>query len=347
MTDQPLARLAVVGLGMATKPHLEALAELEGRVAVSGVFNRSRGKAEAVRARYGHPVFDSIEAIASDPGTDAIILATPPNERDAIVRMMAAAGKHVLTEKPVERTLAAAEAIVALCEAQGVRLGVVFQHRFRAGARRLRALVDDGALGELALVRALIPWWRDQAYYDAPGRGTYARDGGGVLISQAIHVLDLMLSLTGPARSVQAMTAATRLHRLEAEDFATAGVVFAGGAVGSIVATTATWPGEEESLTLDGSEGSARLQGGLLSVRWRDGREETVGEASGTGGGADPMAFPCDWHRDLIEDFARAIAEGHAPAIPGRAALEVHALIDAMTRSAAGGRVVEVTRAAG
>ena len=347
MSDLPFARLAVVGLGMATKPHLDALADLDGRVAVSGVYNRSRARAEEVRAAFGHRVFDSLEAIAADPGTDAIILATPPNEREAIVRMMAAAGKHILTEKPVERTLEAATRIVAGCEAQGIRLGVVFQHRFRAGARRLRELADAGALGELALVRATIPWWRDQAYYDAPGRGSFARDGGGVLISQAIHVLDLMLSVTGPARSVQAMTATTRLHRMEAEDFATAGVAFASGAFGSIVATTATFPGEPESLVIDGAAATARLQGGRLSVVWRDGREETVGEASGTGGGADPMAFPCDWHRDLIEDFAEAIAQGRAPAIPGREALKVHALIDAITRSSAEGRVVEVVRAAG
>lgn len=347
MPDLPIARLAVVGLGMATKPHLDALADLDGRVAVSGVYNRSRARAEAVGAGFGHRVFDSLEAIAADPDTDGIILATPPNAREDIVRMMAGAGKHVLTEKPVERTLAAATRIVEICEAAEVRLGVVFQHRFRAGARRLRELADAGALGELALVRAAIPWWRDQGYYDVAGRGSYARDGGGALISQAIHALDLMLSVTGPARTVQAMTATTRLHRMEAEDFAAAGVAFASGAVGSIVATTATFPGEPESLVIDGTEGTARLQGGRLSVVWRDGREEAVGEASGAGGGADPMAFPCDWHRDLIDDFARAVAEGREPAITGREALRVQALIDAITRSAAEGRVVEVTREPG
>lgn len=342
MADSSVPRLAVVGLGMASKPHLEALAELDGRVAVSGLFNRSRDKAEAAAARWGFPLFDSLAAIAADPGTDAVILVTPPNERAEAVALLAGAGKHILMEKPVERTLAAATAIVETCEARGVRLGIVFQHRFRAGALRLRALVEAGALGDLALVRATIPWWREQAYYDAPGRGTYARDGGGVLISQAIHVLDLMLSLTGPARAVQAMTATTRLHRMEAEDFAVAGIEFASGACGAVVATTATYPGEAESLVLDGTEAVARLEGGQLSVLWRDGRAESVGEASGTGGGADPMGFPCDWHRDLIEDFARAVAEDRAPAVTGRAALEVQALIEAITRSSGEGRRVRL-----
>ncbi|MFC4671578.1 Gfo/Idh/MocA family protein [Seohaeicola nanhaiensis] len=342
MSDKPMARLALIGLGMATKPHLEGLDELRGRVDVSGVFNRTRAKAEAVQDRFGFPVFDSLDAVAADPGTDGVIIATPPNQRAEIVAMMARAGKHVLMEKPIERTLTGAQDMVALCEAAGVTLGIVFQHRFRAGALRLRQLLAEGALGELALARAEIPWWRGQDYYEVPGRGTLARDGGGVLISQAIHVLDLMLSLTGPAQTVQALTATTRMHRMETEDFATAGIRFANGAVGSVVATTATYPGGQESIVLDGTLGTATLQGGTLSVVWRDGRTESVGESAGTGGGADPMAFPCDWHRDLIEDFARAISTGGAPAIPGREALRVHALIDAMVRSGASGAQVTV-----
>ncbi|SNT73771.1 Gfo/Idh/MocA family protein [Paracoccus seriniphilus] len=342
MTEKPIANLAVIGLGMATKPHLEALAELKGRVNVSGVFNRSPAKAEAVSKTFGFPVFDSLAAIAADPGTDGVIIATPPNQRAAILSEMASAGKDILMEKPVERSLKAAQDIVAECEAKGVTLGIVFQHRMRKGALRLRELVDQGELGDLALVRAEIPWWRDQSYYDVPGRGTFERDGGGVLISQAIHVLDLMLSLTGPARRVQAFTATTAQHDMEAEDFATAGIRFDNGAVGSVVATTATYPGEEERLVLDGTRGTAVLTGGKLVVTWRDGRRETVGEVSGTGGGADPMAFPCDWHRELIEDFARAIRDKRPPRITGREALRVHALIDAMTRSGASGTTVEI-----
>ncbi len=327
---------------MATKPHLEALAELRGKVAVSGVFNRTRGKAEAVRDTFGFAVFDTLAAIAADPDTDGVIIATPPNQRMEIVAQMAAAGKHILMEKPVERSLKSAQEIVTVCEDAGVALGIVFQHRFRQSALRLRDLIAAGALGELALVRAEIPWWRDQAYYDVSGRGTYARDGGGVLISQAIHVLDLMLSLTGPAQSVQALTATTSLHRMEAEDFAAAGIRFRSGAVGSVVATTATYPGEVERLVLDGTKATATLTGGQLRVIWRDGRTEEQGEAASTGGGADPMAFPCDWHRDLIAQFAEAIARGRPPRITGREALRVHALIDAMTRSGATGQRVEV-----
>lgn len=329
----PPVRLAVIGLGMASKPHLEALSLLKGEVDVSGVFNRSRGKADDIAAEYGFPVFADIADIAQDPATDGVILLTPPDQRQELVRTFAAAGKHILTEKPVERTSAAARDLVDICESHAVRFGVVFQHRFRAGARRLTELVKAGDLGDIALARVEIPWWRDQSYYDAPGRGTYERDGGGVLISQAIHVLDLLLSLTGPVNTVQALCATTSLHTLEAEDFCAAGLRFASSAVGSVVATTATYPGDGECMVLDGTLASATLRAGHLSVTWRDGRTETLGEVSGTGGGADPMAFPCDWHRDLIAEFATAIQAGRDPMITGKEALNVHALIDALVAS--------------
>lgn len=325
--------LAVIGLGMAAKPHLEALAQPGSPVRVTGIFNRGRARSEDVSARSGYTIFDSIEAIAQDPQTEGVILLTPPDNRLGIVTVLARAGKHILMEKPVERTLEAARSLVDLCEAGNIKLGIVFQHRFRVGARRLTELVRQGALGRITLVRVEVPWWRDQSYYDAPGRGTFARDGGGVLISQAIHVLDLMISLAGPIEHVQAMVATTGSHRMEAEDFAVGGLHFASGAIGSIVATTATYPGSAESIVLDGSAGTAILRAGELRVFLRNGQEETLGEISGSGGGADPMAFPCDWHRDLIADFAAAIVEDRAPAIAGRSALHVHALIEAIVAS--------------
>ncbi|MES0884977.1 Gfo/Idh/MocA family protein [Roseibium sp. SCP14] len=335
-------RIAVVGIGMAAKPHIEALSLLSEQVHVCGIFNRSQEKAAKVSAEHGWPVFESAEQIANNEDIEGVILITPPDQRTDLVRLFARAGKHILTEKPIERTIGGARELVKICEDAGVKYGVVFQHRFRAGAERLKALVDNAELGQIALVRAVIPWWRDQSYYDVPGRGTFARDGGGVLISQAIHVLDLMLSLTGEAESVQAFCATTALHDLEAEDFATGGIRFRNGAIGSVMATTATYPGTTESLVLDGTLGTASLVGSRLTVTWRDGRTEDVGELTGSGGGADPMAFPCDWHKDLIADFARAIREDRSPRICGRDGLKVHALIDALTKSSREGKRIPV-----
>jgi predicted dehydrogenase len=331
--------VAVVGLGMAAKPHALALQALSDRIEVCGAFARSEAARRSFTETYGFPAADDLQALADNPQVEALILITPPNARQDIVTLFADRGKHILSEKPLERGLPQARAIVETCDRAGVRLGVVFQHRFRAASEKLAELVQSGTLGSVHVVRANVPWWRDQAYYDEPGRGSYARDGGGVLISQAIHTLDLMLSLTGPVASVQAICATTPLHRMEAEDVTAAAMQFANGAVGMLFASTASYPGEAESLQFDFDHAAATLQAGVLTVHWRDGRVETFGgEATGTGGGADPMAFPFDWHQSLIADFAEAIRTDRDPRVTGAMALDVHRLITALEQSSESGR---------
>ncbi len=335
--------LAIVGLGMAAKPHALALQALADRIDVIGAFARSPQARQTFTDTYGFSAADDLDALADDPRVDALLLVTPPNARQEIVARFANAGKHILSEKPLERDLAGARAIVDLCEKASVRLGVVFQHRFRAASEKLAEMIQSGNLGAIHVVRANVPWWRDQAYYDEPGRGSYARDGGGVLISQAIHTLDLMLSLTGPVASVQAICATTPLHKMEAEDVTAGAMQFANGAVGALFASTASYPGEAESLHFDFDHAAATLQSGVLTVHWRDGRVESFGgEAAGTGGGADPMAFPFDWHQSMIADFAEAISEGRDPRVTGKMALDVHRLIAALEKSSREGRRIDL-----
>ncbi|WP_380058796.1 Gfo/Idh/MocA family protein (plasmid) [Falsihalocynthiibacter sp. SS001] len=326
-------KLAVIGLGMAAKPHLAALKELAGKVEVGGVFARSPETRQVVADTWGWPTYESLDDIAKSD-VDGAIVITPPHARAEIVKTLANAGKAILMEKPVERDLARATEIVEICESANVPLGIVFQNRFRGGAIALRELIDSGKAGTIRKVQLNLPWWRDQSYYDEPGRGTYAGDGGGVLITQAIHFMDLMLSLTGPVAKVSALTGTTAFHQMEAEDFANAGMVFANGAFGALTATTASFPGAAETLEIDCDHASVRLLAGELTIHWRDGRTETIGELTKSGGGSDPMDFPCDWHRDLIADFAASLREGRAPMITGREALRVHRLIQAIEKSA-------------
>ncbi|CTQ48519.1 Gfo/Idh/MocA family protein [Jannaschia donghaensis] len=339
-------KAALIGLGMVAETHVRALHDATG-VTLSGVLSRDPARARAFADRVAPiigsvpHVFDDLPALAASD-VDFAILCTPPNARADIVPALARAGKPILMEKPVERTTDAATRIVELCEAAGVPLAIVFQHRMRQASRDLADLLSTGRLGPIAAVDIAVPWWRDQSYYDAPGRGTYARDGGGVLISQAIHTLDLALTYTGPVARVQAMARTTRLHAMEAEDFVTAGLDFASGAVGSLTASTASRPGDAESITLHCTQGSARLASGQLTLTWADGTTETLGDAAGTGGGADPMAFTHAWHRAVIEDFAAALRDDCPVACTGREALRVHALIDAIVRSSARGCAVEV-----
>jgi predicted dehydrogenase len=231
---------------------------------------------------------------------------------------------------------------VQSAETAGIKLGVVFQHRFREASEALRRRLAAGALGELAAANVICPWWRPQSYYDEPGRGTLARDGGGVLITQAIHTLDLLLSLTGPVAEVAAITGTTALHRMETEDFVGAGLRFANGAPGALLATTAAFPGFPERIELIGTKATAVLAAGVLTLHPHVGKTETIGEEQGTGGGADPMAFPHDAHRALLADFLDALDQDRSPRPSGREALGVHHLIDALLCASAEGRMVQV-----
>lgn len=334
--------MAIIGCGMAALPHGRALRDLSHQIEVRGVYARNQKNREVFAAEFGFPAADSAEALAADPDVDAVLLITPPNAREDYVRMFSSHGKHVLSEKPLERTLDNARRIVSICADANVQLGVVFQHRFREASQELAEMIRDGALGAIRVVSIDVPWWRDQSYYDEPGRGTYARDGGGVLISQAIHTLDLMISLCGPVKSVQALSATTAFHHMEAEDFVAGGMVFESGAVGALSTTTAQFPGGAESIRLDCDRASVVLKSSVLQVDWRDGTLDSFGASATTGGGADPMAFPFEWHRDLIADFASAVSDGRPPAVTGAEALEVHRLITALERSSSDGVRVDL-----
>jgi len=348
MSDNGPTRVALVGVGMVSRTYADALASLRGRVALTGALGKRADSAAAFladhREAFGPDArpYGSIQEIADDSTVDFVLLTTPPDARMPLVETLATAGKHILMEKPVERTLGAASEICEICEARGVALGIMLQHRIRPSATMLAELVADGSLGTLRMTEISVPWWRDQSYYDEPGRGTYGRDGGGVLISQAIHTLDLAIQFTGPVSDVMAMTATTGFHRMESEDFVVAGLRFAHGAPGSLFASTASYPGRTEEIVLHYEKGSVRLHSNRLEIGWQDGRRESVGAAAASGSGADPMAFTSDWHRMMIEDFDAAIREGRAPKAPGRSVLPVHALIEAIEASGRSGRSAEV-----
>ncbi len=346
---QNIKTCVIVGAGMVAKTHVLACAASPAKIRLKAIVDGGSGRAKALAAEAakhtGHhvAVYASIEEAARDGDVDFAIIATPPNARADIVGPLAKAGKHILLEKPVARNTREAADLVALCRDAGVTLGIIFQHRMRAASQKARELVASGTLGELGLCEISVPWWRTQAYYDEPGRGTLARDGGGVLISQAIHTIDLALSLAGPVARVQAMAATTRFHKMETEDYVSAGLRFKNGAVGSLVASTASFPGAPESILLHFDKASLRLASGLLHVDWCDGRQETFGgAASGTGGGADPMAFTHEWHQGVFDDFVDAISSGRPPVVTGEAALLSHRLIDAIINSAETGKEVEL-----
>lgn len=336
-------RLALIGLGMAVTPHAKSLLDLKDRVEVAYAFSPSEARRRAFQERYPFPVCGSIDTILADASIDVIAILTPPNTHLDLVRRAARAGKHILLEKPLEVTTDRAIELVDTCRKAKVKLGVMLQHRYRPAGMKLHTMLRDGELGRLVSCSTIIRLWRPQSYYDEPGRGTRARDGGGVLLTQGIHTLDLMLTLAGPVAEVCGYATTSPVHRMETEDLVSAAVKFENGALGVIEATTAAYPGFPERIELIGDRASATLAGTELKVFHHDGRVTAVGADLTPGGtGADPMAFPYDYHRALISDFLDALDHDREPPVNRAEALRVHRLIDALLESAKASRPTAV-----
>jgi len=337
-------RIALVGLGMAVTPHAKSALDLKQRVEVAYAFSPSAERRAEFAQQFAFPQCDRLETILEDRTVDAVAILTPPGTHLELVRRCAEAGKHVLLEKPLEITTARAESLVAACRSANVKLGIVLQNRHKPSAERLTALLEAEALGPLYGASTIIRLWRPQSYYDEPGRGTLARDGGGVLLTQAIHTLDLLLSLAGPPEAVTAFAATTPVHRMECEDLVCAAVRWKSGALGVIEATTAAYPGAPEHIELIGAKGTATLASTALEVRWSDGRRESLEPDGSSGGtGADPMAFPHDYHRGVWINFLDAVQHSGEARVNGEEGLRVHRLIDALLEASKAGRTVRVS----
>ena len=345
MAEQHIG-VALIGAGMIARTHVLALSGLQNVARLRTVISRTPEKALHLAEFYDGPApeFSSdLETVVADPLISVAIVATPPSVRKEVIEVLAKAGKHILLEKPVARTLEEAQKVVEICEREGVMLGMLFQHRMRASSVAAARYVASGELGALGVVEIAVPLWRDQSYYDELGRGTYARDGGGVMITNAIHSIDLAISLTGPVTRVQAMTATSLLHRMEAEDFASAGLHFSCGAVGSLVASTAMFPHRTEVIRLHFENGSLRLDKDSLEINWRDGRIEREGKGDAPGTIKPLSGGKHEWHQSVIADFIDAIRAGRKPMETGREALVSHELIAAIETSSQTGRPFDLT----
>jgi len=324
--------VALVGLGPGALPHLRSLQDLKERIELRYAFTR-QPRADRIQA-YTGPVHltDSLELILQDPEVQAVIVASPASTHLDICQRCFAAGKHVLLEKPLELNLERSTKLVELAAQSGLQLGVVLQHRFREASQVLQKLLIDGRLGEVQAASIRVPWWRSQSYYNEPGRGTLARDGGGVLLTQAIHTLDLFRSLVGIQSVKSAVVRHTQLHQMETEDYVSALLVLGNGAPGDLMATTAMYPGFPETIDIMGTLGSARLTGANLQVNFLEGAPVNICSEGGTGSGANPMDFSHEPHRELITDFIDAVHQKRPPRVSGADALKTHLVIDELLR---------------
>lgn len=338
---QPL-RFALIGAGNIAATHAAAIQAVPGG-ALAAVATRHPERGPAFAARYGASWHADYHAAVARPDVDAVAICTPQDLHLPITLAAAQAGKHVLCEKPMARSAAECDAMLAACERAGVTLGVIFQSRFDPLSRRCRELLASGKLGRIVWVGARTPWYRDAAYFQAaPWRGQAAQ-GGGVLINQAIHAVDLLIWLAGLPARVTAQ-ARTLLHAVEIEDAAQALLEYDSGAIGLVQATTAAYPGYPEQLEFFGSQGSAVLHKGKGRLEWhvREPREDGQESAAVSSGAAAPMDITAAGHIAQYQDFAEAVRQGRPPLVDGREGRQSMLLLDAIYRSARTGRVEAV-----
>ncbi len=328
--------VAIIGLGNALDPHAKSLLDLKDRARVVWAAAGSERRTRATAERYGFATTPDAAKAIVDPAVDAVAVLTPANSHLPVAEAAFAAGKHVLCEKPLDITATRGEQLIAAGRRANRRLGIMLQMRFRPASQRLKQILAAGELGEVQTATMSMPWWRPQAYYDEPGRGVLARDGGGVLITQAIHILDLFRWFVGISKVAAAQIHTTALHRMETEDYAAALVRLGNGAPGTVQATVAAYPGGAETIHIIGAHGTASLARGSLQVNWLDGREEKLADNSGSGSGANVMGFSHEPHRAVWSDFLDAIASGRDPAIPGEEALATQRVVENILAIGAG-----------
>lgn len=340
----------IIGCGMIAKFHARAIAEIRGAKLV-GAYNHTPAKAQALVAEFGGTAYDDLDAMLANPAIQVVTIGTPSGAHLEPGLRAARAGKHVLVEKPMEVTLARCDRLIAACAQAGVRLGTIFPSRFHESAKRLRQAVQAGRFGRIALADAYVKWYRTQQYYDSGAwRGTWKLDGGGALMNQAIHSVDLLLWLMGPVAEVSAQVATVAHSGIEVEDVAVANLRFASGALGVIEASTATYPGSLKRIEIAGSEGMATLEEESIT-RWSFAKEtardrqllESLLSATKTGGGAsDPAAIGHAAHRELFKDFLKGLSTGAPSEVENAEGRHSVELILAIYRAAKSKKVVRL-----
>jgi predicted dehydrogenase len=331
---------AIVGCGAVARTHVRALAVVDG-ARVAALVGRTEAAPRRLAKEMGlaGPVFTDIYDALERDDVHGVIVCTPSGMHMEFALAAAAAGRHVVVEKPLEVTTERCDRIIEACDAAGVKLGTIFPSRFADANLAVKAAIDAGRFGRLTLAETTCKWWRSQEYYDEGGwRGTWRLDGGGALMNQAIHNVDLLLWMMGEAESVTGFAATLAHERVEVEDTAVAAVRFRGGALGVILASTAVYPGLPKTIAVHGDRGSAVVEQDDLSV-WRFAEETPVDDAirarfarsaGGSGGASDPKAIAHEGHARQLRDFVAAVREGRRPAVDGREGRKAVALVEAV-----------------
>jgi predicted dehydrogenase len=345
-------KFGIIGTGMIGALHARAIRDMRGGE-LHSVFNHRMEGARKLGAEHGVPAHDDLDVFLTDPELEAVTVCTPSGAHFEPALAALKAGKHVLVEKPLEVTTEKVDQLMDAARASGKTLASVLNRRFTPAMDAFRTAVEEGRFGRMTSASCYVKWFRDQAYYDsAAWRGTWALDGGGALMNQAIHAIDALLLLAGPVRRVSASTACLAHEGIEVEDIGVAVLEFENGARGVIEGSTCCWSstGHPVRIQICGTAGSVFLADEAFECwDFRDPlpadeivRSQMIKGAGGGVGANNPAAIGHVQHQRNFEDFVTSIREGREPSTSAASARPAVALIEAIYQSAReGGRAVE------
>ena len=335
-------RVGIIGTGAISRKHAQAYKNIGYEVTVCTNSNAEKGRKFAYDI--GAEFVPTFEEVCRHPRVDYVDVCTFPDFRLQPLRLCAETKKHVLVQKPIATDLSIARAMIRLAKDAGIRLGVVSQHRFDDSIQFLKRAIDAGRLGHIIQADAYVKWYRSPEYYGRPIKGSWTTEGGGALINQAIHQVDLLLYLVGPVRQVFGYWQLGAVQKIESEDNLSALLQYSSGATGVIQASTALWPGYPERLDIHGSKGTAVITGDRLTT-WDVGDDsgvETPLIAEVASGASDPMAISvAPFERQLL-DFGRACQTGAAPLVSGEDGYRALQLVTCIYESCRQGCPIEV-----
>lgn len=328
--------IGLIGAGAVAPHHLRAIQQIPD-AALKGITSRTLERANQLAEDFHIPVYPSWEDMLRDPDIDIVDIVTMPDSHAEISIAAARSGKHILLEKPMAATLHDADKILDAVGKHGVKLAINLQNRHSDAAREVLTAVRGGTLGKLIQGDAYIKWYRPASYYQPPGKGTWRMEGGGALIGQSIHTIDLLLWYMGHVESVFGYLHLGFSHSIESEDNAAAVLRFENGALGVIQGATSLYPGSPERIELHGEKGTITMEGGSI-VRWDVEGDEHFAEPVLTPkkpstGASDPMSIPVETFRRSVCDLMQAIQNDSEPVVTGMEARYTQLVVDALYRS--------------
>ena len=335
-------RVGLIGTGAISNMHARAYKNIGYQIACCTDINEEAGRAFA--ERNGAEFVKTSEEVCRHPQVDYVDVCTFPDFRLQPLEICAQTGKHILVQKPISTNLETARKMIDTAKQAGITLGVVSQHRFDDSSIFLIKALREGRLGKILQADAYVKWYRSPQYYSRPIKGSWDVEGGGALINQAVHQVDVLLWLIGPIKEVFAYWQLGALHKIQSEDVVTALFRYANGAQGVIQASTAFWPGYSERIEIHGTKGTAVLTGDKLTT-WdveNDSGDPAPVEQIVKSGASDPMAIPVTPLERQFLDFGNAIASGKQPLIPGEDGYRSLEFVQAVYRSCREGQKVTI-----